>query len=124
MSFIVALHHFTLEGPAGCEEEARVFFGALLGLEECPLPESLQSHGGVWFSCGPQQIHIRGMHDYRPLRIGHPAFEVTNLAAIRSRFALAHVPIEEAVPELGWERFYCRLWGGRVELRERVQETR
>ncbi|WP_067622232.1 hypothetical protein [Alicyclobacillus acidiphilus] len=41
--------HVQLAGPAGCEEEARRFFGDILGMEEMEKPEALKerlvSHG-------------------------------------------------------------------------------
>jgi hypothetical protein len=37
---IVGLDHVQIAAPHGCEEEARAFYGELLGLREVPKPES------------------------------------------------------------------------------------
>jgi len=55
------LDHIQLAAPAGCETEARKFFGGLLGWEEIPKPDKLKSRGGVWFRCGEHEVHI-GVH--------------------------------------------------------------
>ncbi|MDF2659441.1 MAG: Lactoylglutathione lyase-like lyase, partial [Paenibacillus sp.] len=65
MSFGYAgIDHVQLAGPRGCEEEARSFFGGLLGREEIPKPENLRKRGGVWFRCGVHELHIGVQDDF------------------------------------------------------------
>jgi len=39
------IDHVQLAGPAGCEDEARRFFGEVLGMEEIVKPETLKQNG-------------------------------------------------------------------------------
>jgi catechol 2,3-dioxygenase-like lactoylglutathione lyase family enzyme len=56
----VRLDHVQLAAPAGCEEQARAFYGGLLGLEEVRKPAPLRTRGGVWFAVNAeQQLHKR-----------------------------------------------------------------
>jgi len=55
---VVGLDHVQVAAPRGCEAEARRFYGTLLGLVEVEKPDSLRGRGGVWFSCGEQQLHV------------------------------------------------------------------
>jgi len=82
---IVGIHHIQMEAPPGCEEAARTFYSDILGLEEMEKPEQLRSRGGVWFACGPQQIHIGVTKNFEPRRKGHPALEVHNLISREAR---------------------------------------
>ncbi len=120
---IVGLHHVQIEAPAGCEDAARAFYGALLGLPEIPKPAHLAARGGVWLACGAQQIHVGVVSDFTPRRKGHPAIEVSGLDAWRERLAATGVTITEDEPLPGWRRFYITdPWGNRIELMERDME--
>jgi catechol 2,3-dioxygenase-like lactoylglutathione lyase family enzyme len=69
---ILGIDHVQLAAPQGCEDEARRFFGGVLGLREIEKPPSLAARGGVWFGAGEQQIHIgiegRFVPAKRPIR--------------------------------------------------------
>ncbi len=109
-----------LAAPPGCEEEARAFFGSLLGLEELPKPEALRCRGGVWFRCGAQELHIGIEHDFAPALKAHPAFRVEGLDALRMRLERGGTATrveEAAVP--GIKRFYAAdPFGNRLEFLE------
>ncbi len=116
---IIGLHHLQLEAPSACEEEARAFYQGILGLEEIEKPAQVKQRGGVWFTCGSQQIHIGVTKSFEPRRVGHPALEVRGIAAWRTRLTDAHVPISEDVPLPGWSRFFIHdPWGNRIEILE------
>ena len=46
---LTALDHIQLAMPPAGEEDARRFYGDLLGLREVPKPAPLVPRGGVWF---------------------------------------------------------------------------
>jgi hypothetical protein len=46
------LDHVQIAAPAGCEGQARRFYGTLLGLAELEKPAPLEPRGGVWFALG------------------------------------------------------------------------
>ncbi|MBI1885375.1 MAG: VOC family protein [Chloroflexi bacterium] len=122
MSEIVGLHHVQMNVPAERAEEARRFYGGVLGLEEMPRPYSLPAAGrqGVWYRCGEGEFHVffAPSGDYRNDSTSrHPAFLVADLEALRGRLEGAGVAVEEAVPIPGRRRFFCRdPFGNRLEF--------
>jgi catechol 2,3-dioxygenase-like lactoylglutathione lyase family enzyme len=116
---VVAIDHVQLAAPHGCEPDAREFFGEVVGLEETPKPESLAARGGVWFQCGPQQLHVGVEDEFAPARKAHPAFRVQGLADVRERLVAsgATPQDDDAIP--GLRRFYVDdPFGNRLEFLE------
>jgi catechol 2,3-dioxygenase-like lactoylglutathione lyase family enzyme len=119
MSVVLGLDHVQLTAPAGCEEEARRFYGDLLGLEELDKPAALRARGGAWFACGPQQLHVGVETEFRPARKAHPALAVAAAAldGLAGRLAAAGTEVtwDHALP--GVRRCYVAdPWGNRLEL--------
>ena len=83
----VGLDHVQVAAPAGCEEEARRFYGGLLGLDEVAKPASLAAAGGVWFACGAQELHVGVAEDFAPAAKAHPGLRVTDTTALDERSA-------------------------------------
>jgi len=117
---VIELDHVQIAAPAGCEAEARRFFGDLLGLEELEKPEPLRARGGVWFALGGDgQLHVGVEEQFAPARKAHPAFriaadELEELAA-RLQAAGGRVEWDDSLP--GTRRFYTAdPWGNRLEL--------
>ena len=111
------IDHVQLAAPPGCEEEARRFFGELLGLAELEKPESLRARGGLWFRVGAQQLHVGVEHHFVPARKAHPAFAVTGYDELIARLADAGVDVEpdDSIP--GRRRcFVLDPWENRLEL--------
>jgi catechol 2,3-dioxygenase-like lactoylglutathione lyase family enzyme len=113
---IESIDHVQLAAPAGCEDEARRFFGELCGLEEIAKPEPLAARGGVWFRCGAQQLHIGVEEGFAPARKAHPAFRLSSPAELRSLAGrLGAVTWDDELP--GVERFYASdPFGNRLEF--------
>jgi catechol 2,3-dioxygenase-like lactoylglutathione lyase family enzyme len=113
------IDHIQLAAPKGTEEQAREFYGKLLGLEEIPKPGSLQKRGGCWFLCGSQEVHIGIQEDFLPARKAHPGFVVEDLAGLRSRLEEAGAVIREEPPIDGRNRFFTEdPFGNRIEFLE------
>ncbi len=55
---IVGIDHVQVAAPPGCEDDARRFYGELLGLEEIDEPPLMAARGGCWFRVGPQELHV------------------------------------------------------------------
>jgi catechol 2,3-dioxygenase-like lactoylglutathione lyase family enzyme len=103
------LDHVQVAAPLGCEDEARAFYGGVLGLSELEKPASLASRGGVWF----EHLHVGVEDPFTPARKAHPAFVVADLDALASR--LGEVQWDDAVP--GVRRFYASdPFGNRLEF--------
>jgi catechol 2,3-dioxygenase-like lactoylglutathione lyase family enzyme len=112
-----AIDHVQLAAPPGCEDEARRFFGELLGLEELEKPEALRGRGGAWFRVGAQQLHVGVEDGFTPARKAHPAFSVRRYDELLARLRSAAVDLveDEALP--GVRRCYVfDPWGNRIEL--------
>ena len=82
---IKAVTHVQVAIPMGGEDEARGFYGGLLGLKEIPKPPELAKRGGCWFElpegiCG--QLHLGVDPDFHPARKAHVAFVVSDVTKL------------------------------------------
>ncbi len=120
---VVALDHVQVAAPAGCEDEARRFYGGLLGLEEIPKPPLLAARGGVWFRVGTQELHVGVAEQFAPATKAHPAFLVPSVGRARAargggrgqRRARSAGRTRTEIP--GSTRFFVDdPWGNRIEL--------
>jgi catechol 2,3-dioxygenase-like lactoylglutathione lyase family enzyme len=73
--------------PPGCEEQARAFYGGLLGLPEIEKPEVLAARGGCWFACGKQQLHVGVSDPFSPATKAHPALAMRDADALEALVA-------------------------------------
>jgi len=115
----IEFDHVQLAAPAGCEAEARRFFGDLLGLDEIEKPELLRPRGGVWFRCGSHQLHIGVEDAFSPALKAHPAFRVSgdDLQRLAERLRAAGASVEWDDTSPGMRRFYTAdPWGNRIEV--------
>jgi catechol 2,3-dioxygenase-like lactoylglutathione lyase family enzyme len=119
---IVGLDHVQVAAPRapGVEEQAREFYGVLLGLRELEKPDSLKAKGGGWFSLGAGELHVGLEDDFTPSRKAHPALLVRGLDALRARLEVEGVATHDAEPIPGVRRFYTfDPFGNRIELIEK-----
>jgi catechol 2,3-dioxygenase-like lactoylglutathione lyase family enzyme len=115
----VILDHVQLAGPPGCEDEARRFYGELLGLEEIEKPESMGASGGVWFRLGDQELHIGIEDPFAPARKAHPGLRVepSELDTLAARLTDAGSTVEWDDRYPGVRRFYTAdPFGNRIEI--------
>jgi catechol 2,3-dioxygenase-like lactoylglutathione lyase family enzyme len=114
------IDHVQLAAPAGCEAEARRFFGELLGLRELPKPGALAVRGGLWFQCGVQQLHIGIEKDFRPAKKAHPALRLADEASLerlKARLQAAGVTTKTDGEMDDAARFFAEdPWGNRLEF--------
>ena len=119
---IVGLDHVQVAAPAGCEDDARRFYGVLLGLEELEKPPLLATRGGVWFRVGEQQLHVGVADGFVPATKAHPALRVSSRTALdrlAARLEEHGIEVSWADPEEipGGARFFVDdPWGNRIEL--------
>ncbi len=105
----------------GCEQDARRFFGELLGLAEIEKPPALHGRGGVWFAAGAQELHVGVEDQFTAARKAHPALCVSlgTLTTLADGLLAAGADVmwDESVPAM--RRFYVEdPWGNRIELLE------
>jgi catechol 2,3-dioxygenase-like lactoylglutathione lyase family enzyme len=116
---ITGIDHVQVAAPAGCEDAARAFYGALLGLEELVKPEALRARGGCWFRAGGQELHVGVEDPFAPAMKAHPGFVTADLESLRGRLAAAGVPtrVDDSIP--GSHRFFAAdPFGNRLEFRQ------
>ncbi|HVK71098.1 MAG TPA: VOC family protein [Polyangium sp.] len=116
---IVAIDHVQLAMPAGREDEARVFYGKLLGLTEMPKPADMAKRGGAWFEAGAVKIHLGVEAEFQPARKAHPGLRVEGLAELVEGLRAAGVTVVDGQPIDGVERVFVEdPFGNRIELLE------
>ena len=115
---VYGLDHVQLAMPAGGESKAREFFSSLLGMTEIAKPPNLAARGGVWFQCGPVQVHLGVEPGFRPARKAHPAFLVRDLPRLLEALRSAGHEIKyDPEPLAGHDRaFTTDPFGNRIEL--------
>ncbi len=113
----IAIDHVQLAMPPGKEEDARRFYGHLLGMTEIPKPPELAKRGGCWFESGGVQIHLGVENDFRPAEKAHPALRCGDYEALLQRLQAANIEIHAAADIPGVRRCHVHdLFGNRIEL--------
>ena len=113
------LHHVQVAMPPGREEEARAFYGRLLGLEEVAKPPTLARRAGCWFRRGELELHLGVEEDFRPARKAHPALMVEELDDLAHRLEEQDIRVTWDGDLPGYRRFYTfDPFGNRLELLE------
>jgi catechol 2,3-dioxygenase-like lactoylglutathione lyase family enzyme len=122
MDVITGLDHVQIAAPPGCEDDARRFFGGVLGLTELEKPPLLAVRGGCWFRAGSHELHVGVADPFSPATKAHPALRLAtevDLHALAGRLEAAGIPVTWADPgEIpGIERFHAAdPWGNRIEF--------
>lgn len=113
------LSHVNVAMPPGMEDEARRFYGGLLGLREIPKPEPLRARGGVWFDAEGLDVHVSSeVGERAPDGQRHFGLEVRDVDALRARLDAAGVRTDPGRPA-PWKRFFALdPFGNRIELHE------
>ncbi len=119
MTNITALDHIQLSLPKGAEDEARRYFGNLLGLTEIEKPPNLAKRGGLWFSLPDgRELHLGVEEPFSPNKKAHPAFATDDLDGLAAELSGEGYPVswnEELTP---LRRFYSEdAFGNRIEYR-------
>jgi catechol 2,3-dioxygenase-like lactoylglutathione lyase family enzyme len=114
------LDHVQVAAPAGCEAQARRFYGELLGLTELDKPAALESRGGVWFALAGAQLHVGVADAFAPALKAHPGLRVgtiDHLEMLGRRLAAAGAPVVWDSELPGVRRFFTAdPFGNRLEL--------
>lgn len=116
---VVGVDHIQLAMPAGREDEAREFYGALLGIPETAKPPELAKRGGVWFESGEVKLHLGVDAEFRPARKAHPGLLIDGLPELVSRLRAAGYVVSDDESLPGYSRVYVHdPFGNRLELLE------
>ncbi|MCP5432624.1 MAG: VOC family protein [Alphaproteobacteria bacterium] len=114
---LLAIDHVQLAMPAGREDEARAFYGALLGLTEVEKPPALARRGGCWFERPGIRVHLGVEADFRAARKAHVAFLVADYEGLRAAIADAGFEVVGDDALEGTQRFFAfDPFGNRLEF--------
>jgi catechol 2,3-dioxygenase-like lactoylglutathione lyase family enzyme len=116
---VSGIDHVQVAAPAGCEPEARAFYGGLLGLREIPKPVALAGRGGCWFQAGAQELHVGIEDPFTPARKAHPSFVVEDLDGLAATLTEQGIAVrhDDLIP--GTRRFETAdPFGNRLEFRQ------
>lgn len=103
--------------PEDREEEARRYFGGLLGMVEVQKPVNLRAGGGCWFRTAACEVHLGVDPDFHAQHKAHPCFIVADLEALAERLGRAGRPVEWDARIPGVRRFYTTdPFGNRLEF--------
>jgi len=116
------LDHVQVCIPRGAEQEARDFYGRLLGLEEIEKPEVLKGNGGMWYGVADIQLHV-GVEDAVAPSKRHPAFEVEDAKGIRAYLEQSGVRTKDEpdIPDVVHRFSLFDPFGNRIELLEKTK---
>lgn len=112
-----AIDHVQLAMPPGMEDQARSFYGHLLGMQEVEKPPELKKRGGCWFASGRVQIHLGVESEFHPARKAHPALLCADYDELVTRLNKAGLEPKEDNSIPGIRR--CHIFdpfGNRIEL--------
>lgn len=118
-AMFTGLHHVQLAIPAGSEQQARDFYGGVLGMTELVKPPVLAARGGCWFRGGGWEIHLGVEAAFVPARKAHPGVLVSGLDGLAERLSAAGTAVEWDDTFPGHRRFYASdPYGNRLEFLE------
>jgi len=114
------IHHVNVTVPRSLEDQAKHFYGVVMGLQEVPKPESSRGRGGAWYQLGKVQLHlsVEEPRGENCISTRHVCYTVSDLGEAEKRFRDAGVEIfADDRPIQGLSRFYVRDPGGnRLEI--------
>ena len=117
-----SLHHINVTVPRALEDQAKHFYGVVMGLHEVPKPGT-PGRGGAWYQLAETQLHlsIEEPLGENCISTRHVCYVVSDLAEAEKRFRDSGVeifPDDRPIP--GVSRFYVRDPGGnRLEIAQK-----
>lgn len=121
------LHHVQISMPRDKEDEARRFYGEVLGLQEVQKPQPLVGRGGCWFRAFDGDVVVAEIHlgvddPFVPAKKAHPGLacaSLVELEAIAERVVQGEYELSWAERDTfeGYVRFHTRDgFGNRLEV--------
>jgi catechol 2,3-dioxygenase-like lactoylglutathione lyase family enzyme len=119
-----SIHHVNVTVSRSLEDQAKLFYGVVMGLQEVPKPESSRARGGAWYQLGAVQLHLSREEPSGEncVTTRHVCYAVSDLAEAEKRFRDAGVEIlPDDRPQPGVSRFYVQDPGGnRLEITQAI----
>lgn len=119
------IQHVSVPRPPGSADQARAFYGGILGFAETPIPRSLRMYDLVWYRLGDTELHLFAESPHADPSGRHFCIEVEDLAETRARLMAAGVQTSDSDPIYGRPRFFCRdPFGNTIEFTRIVADYR
>lgn len=110
------IQHVSIPRPPGTENEARAFYGELLGFHQVKAPDTL-SPDLIWYELGETELHLLVEEGTDQSSGRHFCIAVDNVQALRQRLEEANYPLQETTPIPGRPRFFVQdPFGNRIEF--------
>jgi catechol 2,3-dioxygenase-like lactoylglutathione lyase family enzyme len=120
MASVQRLQHASVPMPPGGADDARRFYGDVLGMAEVEPPDSIRHLGLVWFQAGDggHEIHCFTEEGFGPNSPEqHLCLQVDDLDAFRRRLGERDVAVEETTAIHNRPRLFVRdPFGNKIEL--------
>ncbi len=111
------VQHVSIPKPAGSRAEATAFYSDILGLQEVPVPTSIQHLDLIWYGFGDQELHLFTGTTELDQSGRHLCIEVDDLTALREKLIAAGYSPEDTTAIPGRPRFFCGdPFGNRLEF--------
>lgn len=103
------LQHVSIPRPPGSEEMTRAFYSGVLGLEELPVPSTIQHFDLIWFALGPDaELHVFSQEPIESATRQHFCLVVEDLPGLRKKLVEGGYETWEPDVIRGRPRFFCR----------------
>ncbi len=103
------IQHVSIPRPPGSHAQTRAFYGELLGLEEKPVPGSIEHLDLIWFNIGENmELHVFTEEQREDTSGRHFCMDVEDVEELRARLEQAgYTPWNpEEIPNR--PRFFCK----------------
>ncbi len=103
------IQHVSIPRPPGSHVQTRAFYGDLLGLEEKPVPDTIQQLDLIWYNIGEDmELHVFTEEPREDSSGRHFCLEVDDVQAIRARLVEAGYQPWDAEAIRNRPRFFCK----------------
>ena len=103
------IQHVSVPRPPGSHVATRAFYGDLLGLEEKPVPQTIQDLDLIWFNVGDDmELHVFTEEPLEDRSGRHFCLEVDDVEAMRQRLIDAGFEPWTPTGIVNRPRFFCR----------------
>jgi catechol 2,3-dioxygenase-like lactoylglutathione lyase family enzyme len=103
------IQHVSVPRPPGSHDQTRAFYGDLLGLEEKPVPSTIQDLDLIWYNVGDDmELHVFTEEPLEDRSGRHFCLEVDDVEAMRRRLTDAGFEPWTPVGIANRPRFFCR----------------
>ncbi len=105
------IQHVSIPFPPGGQPAARSFYGDILGLNEVPVPATLNQSQLIWYRMGDTELHLFNEEPREDTSGRHFCFALDDLAEVeawRERLLAGGVEVKDVVAIPGRPRYVCR----------------